>query len=1591
LVLVAITGILFAAAWEYKEASTQFSYSWEISETDLSQFIKTGQMPESGISGSFYYKGRYYPLHTHILSNTPDELTFHIKEKEEVLISAPGFATDREHLDPVAIDDVDIRDLKDFVRLQFIPGIGTLLEIMPVLPTEDGHIRCLKKAEINLLPTSDKRLQTSNLKKEKTGLAKTTSLKTQLPNEFMALYIQEPGVYQITGRDLADRGVDLRTVKPRQLKLFWWGEEIPCRVTTTYELGIETFQYHDILQFYIPELKNPYGDYVYNPFTDYDVIHLNWSEGNGMRFIQENSEITGTAIFLPQDNQKFRSTVHIEKNQRYEPLARLHEDELSHKYEHRFFSPPISVGRSVSFPFELWDPVLDSPYNVEFTLRMQGLTYSVDDEMDHQIYVTVNDRYLLEDEWDGQLPRVSSNINMFYGHQYLAHGENKIGISVKGFENNPYLDDKVLFDWLKVSYDRYMIAHNNVLQFSPQHGPGRYLFRVQGLSSASDIMIIKNSINWIRGYHVIPEDTVRGVVTYSIYFEDECVGDETYIVAGPGKKDDSAYGIVTIDSLRYVNRLTNEYYNTNMHGDYIIVTHKDFYEKANDLIEHKRTMGFTPVIYELERIYDEYNHSNESPYAIKAFLTDAYNNWHILPRYVLFIGDTGTKNALPTIKYQSTGAIGAILAESWFVDIDDDFVMDMALGRLPVTTEEELDSVITKIINFDLFGGVPSQKMNRVGLLAGPQAVFKTQMQNYLNIVSPDHIQTDRLYLYDANRTGDFDAGVHATDTLVKMINDGIFCLNYIGHGGGYTWDNYVLPYSAFNRFMTNNAFIVNSMTCFTNTFSNDNALGEMFIRHPRGAVSILSTTGYGWINSNYYIFEKIMQRMFRDNMSHGQAFRFAMTDYFFSTFGRNANFIDQVDGQTVYKYFRKSMFYQMCILGDPSARFPQTQKSETIDISPKSVTSGQLVTIEPLQSNIKKGVADIVGARGQSRKFPVKQKIALDFINNRASFTMPEYDESMSDGKIQLIYWDDAGNVFTGAEHIAFDAPYIASFTYYPRQPEISDSGVVIRMQVNSSRTIEQAYLRVYSSMALNSSYRKLALQAVNDNTYETILKLYYTSHNTFYTAGNDTSEALAYYSGIYFMPVFHIGGDSLTGDYYKLNPHAPSTRDIAVLDYGVERGKSKLVLFNQADTSVHVALSMTLQNTDLDYAYYDTLLTMHDVDAKYESGTDKINTFYLDFLPAYGNATVNIHIDPIEIVDSDTSNNTLQKLLDNKWLLSENGELVNVPGDTVALPGTNFIHLTPGVKDRSRQAIYINTYNRSYTLSQFGATQALQEVLYINSEKNNIDFMASVAQSALGNDKLICYLSSDLKRFYTLPITMTDTLVYFPIRENGYYLFAYSNETTPPDIEVNLNARQILVRGYVSERSDFSAIIRDNYGVNPLEEFWEILLDGEPIPDENISRVPNENIREMGINFKLSMDAGEHTLQLIAHDLVGNRAETEEFQIVYTGESQLINYGNFPNPFTTRTTFIYELTEQFDDLVIKIFTVSGQKIYTMSLTENAITDLPLQSIGYHEIPWYGRDEFGNTVANGVYFYVIEGTVDGRKVKSKGKIAKLR
>jgi len=76
-----------------------------------------------------------------------------------------------------------------------------------------------------------------------------------------------------------------------------------------------------------------------------------------------------------------------------------------------------------------------------------------------------------------------------------------------------------------------------------------------------------------------------------------------------------------------------------------------------------------------------------------------------------------------------------------------------------------------------------------------------------------------------------------------------------------------------------------------------------------------------------------------------------------------------------------------------------------------------------------------------------------------------------------------------------------------------------------------------------------------------------------------------------------------------------------------------------------------------------------------------------------------------------------------------------------------------------------------------------------------------------------------------------------------------------------------------------------------------------------------------------------------------------------------------NYPNPFNPETWIPYKLSEAAD-VTLSIYNVNGQLVRTLSLgCKNAGTYVNREKSAY----WDGRNDFGENVASGVYFYSIQ------------------
>ena len=179
----------------------------------------------------------------------------------------------------------------------------------------------------------------------------------------------------------------------------------------------------------------------------------------------------------------------------------------------------------------------------------------------------------------------------------------------------------------------------------------------------------------------------------------------------------------------------------------------------------------------------------------------------------------------------------------------------------------------------------------------------------------------------------------------------------------------------------------------------------------------------------------------------------------------------------------------------------------------------------------------------------------------------------------------------------------------------------------------------------------------------------------------------------------------------------------------------------------------------------------------------------------------------------------------------------------------------------------------------------------------------------------------------------------------------------------------------------------LSDPIGINVTNEIGHeiILLDLESGQEKNITnqfyydynsivsgRIILPNLNNKGLNIEIQ-----------AWDNANNPSKKSIKLESYNKEKlKIYNAYNFPNPFSRSTKFIFEITKNAQ-LTLELFTLGGRRIKRFSYNN-------LQ-VGYNYVNWNGRNSFGDTIANGVYIYVLKATNANQKTTYIGRCVKFQ
>lgn len=214
-------------------------------------------------------------------------------------------------------------------------------------------------------------------------------------------------------------------------------------------------------------------------------------------------------------------------------------------------------------------------------------------------------------------------------------------------------------------------------------------------------------------------------------------------------------------------------------------------------------------------------------------------------------------------------------------------------------------------------------------------------------------------------------------------------------------------------------------------------------------------------------------------------------------------------------------------------------------------------------------------------------------------------------------------------------------------------------------------------------------------------------------------------------------------------------------------------------------------------------------------------------------------------------------------------------------------------------------------------------------------------------------------------------------------------------PSIDLFMNDLRFVKGGTTDENPLLLARLFDESGItisaNGIGHEITAILDersSNPIILNSFFDPELDNYQSGQIRYPLKkLSKGLHTLSLKAWDTQNNSSLSQtEFIVAEKAELALKHVLNYPNPFSTHTSFFFEHNQGKTPLEVSIdiFTISGKRLKTIKQSIYSDTFRP------EGIAWDGRDEFGDKLAKGVYIYKFRIQTDKQNTEVMEKLVIL-
>ena len=546
------------------------------------------------------------------------------------------------------------------------------------------------------------------------------------------------------------------------------------------------------------------------------------------------------------------------------------------------------------------------------------------------------------------------------------------------YNKNGSPSSKGYLDYIEVNCKRELYVNDNSFIFSDPFSTFSGSIPKFNLSNAQNVDMIWD-ISDLQNVNIIPYISFGSSKSFSIEYDST----KTFVALSGNN----------FPSPTFVSKIPNQ----NLHGlttpDMIIISPNSFFTSALEIKELHENEGLDVHCVTDQEIYNEFSSGSRDVTAIKHFLRMFYvregGDPMQIPRYCLLFGDGSYdnrnrlghgNNLLPVYEsWESLSVTGTYATDDYCAILSDGSSMqptdllNISLGRLPVSSSSEAQAMVEKIKNYMVtdFSGqqiahcsngdeesVLRDWRNKVVLVSDDEdndAYFTDieimsskieQQKPEMNIVK---IHSD-AYNQESSAVGERIPG--ASEAIKQKVQDGALVVNYIGHGGETGWAHeQILTLPTIQNWTNYNKMpVFMTATCEFGRFDDHDRVsaGEYVVLNQNGGgVGLFTTTRLvyatpnEWLNRYFYdtVFDYVNLKAQR------------LGDIYMGT--KNKFAINSAD-----QNYRK-----FALLGDPALKFALPELSVITDSINNTMLSNFTDTIKALNKvRISGHVEDILG-----------------------------------------------------------------------------------------------------------------------------------------------------------------------------------------------------------------------------------------------------------------------------------------------------------------------------------------------------------------------------------------------------------------------------------------------------------------------------------------------------------------------------------------------------------------------------------------------------------------------------------------------------